>query len=119
MGFGVVAVSVTTFRDVVLLELDRAGGSVRELSKRTKINHETLNKIVNGNADAVITFETVRRLADYTGMNFITLVELAYPDQAREAAELSADSRTLAETYERLPENMREAVWALIRGASK
>jgi DNA-binding Xre family transcriptional regulator len=89
-----IAYSMATFRDVVLLEIERAG-SARELAGKTKINHETLNKIANGE-DAPITFKTIKRLADYTGMNFITLVELAYPEQAEQAAALSAESRALA-----------------------
>jgi DNA-binding Xre family transcriptional regulator len=112
-----IAYRMATFRDMVLLEIERAG-SVRELSRQTKINHETLNKIANGES-VPVTFKTIKQLSDHTGVNFITLVELAYPEQAEQAAALSAESRALAETIERLPENLREAVWALIRGASK
>lgn len=117
MGTMSVGIRMTTFRDVVLLQIERAG-SIRELARQTKINHETLNKIANGE-EVPLTFKTISQIADYSGISFITLVELAYPEQAEKAAALSAEARALAETIERLPEDLRKAVWVLIRGASK
>jgi transcriptional regulator with XRE-family HTH domain len=102
-----------TFRDVVLLEVDKAG-SIRELARRADINHEILNKIANGKDDTP-TIPVIAKMAKYTGTDFMSLVALAYPDLAEQAA-IEAESRLLLENIERLPEDARNAVWAMIRG---
>lgn len=103
-----------TFRDVVLLEIERAG-SIRELSQRSGINHQILNNIANG-VEVTPTINVIVKFAEYSSMDFLSLVALAYPDLAQQAI-LQAESRLLLENIERLPEDVRKAVWMLIRGA--
>jgi DNA-directed RNA polymerase specialized sigma24 family protein len=49
-------------------------------------------------------------------MKSLSLVALAYPDLAQQAVR-EAESEILLENIERLPEDLRKAVWTLIRGA--
>lgn len=96
----------------------QSGGyeSQRAFARALGSDIATVSRMMDYDHAARPTIEFLLKLHRLTGVSAGLLVELAYPDQV-ERANASVSTLVLAEMLEQLPDNMRGAVDALVRGA--
>jgi hypothetical protein len=88
--------------------------SVRALSAWLRLSNSVVWAVMEGKQDPGLDFMIA--VANATGVNLADLVELARPGSLPRT-ELSLDARIIAQQIESLPDDLREAVRAIIRGA--
>jgi transcriptional regulator with XRE-family HTH domain len=97
----------------------RSGGyeSQRAFAKALGSDIATVSRMMDYDHAARPSVEFLLKLHRVTGVSVGSIVELAYPDQV-ERANAGLSTLVLAEMIEQLPESLREAVDAIVRGAS-
>lgn len=88
--------------------------SVRQFAMWIGLSNSIVASVMNGTRDPGLDFMIA--VANATGVNLADLVELARPGSLPRT-ELSLDARIIAQQIESLPDDLREAVRAIIRGA--
>ena len=89
-----------------------------EFAKAIETDRSTLSRLLDYDHPMRPSVSLLIKLHKLTGVSVGSLVALAYPDQV-ERAEASLFSLVMAEMLEQLPEEMREVVVAIIRGAPR
>lgn len=59
--------------------------------------------------------ETLERISKVTGTNLVTLIHLAYP--AGIDSDISPTAQIVADQFDKLPDNLKEAIVSMMRGA--
>lgn len=106
-----------TLRDFVAAELANRKLSIRQFAKNAGLGYQTIANIVNDSGNEP-EMKTLLRISKYTGTDLIELVRLAYPDIVQETT-LSPSAAITAQRIERLPQDLRLAVEALILRGGK
>ena len=105
------------FSEFLVAEMKRRDMSQREMARWLEVSSQTVNRLVDPRSPDDPSIMILLRVSEKTGVSLLALVEMAYPDAVR-ASDLSADSRIIAQRIEALPDDMREAVIALLSRAS-
>lgn len=105
----------TYLRDFILEEMKRRQMSEREFAKFAGVSHSTVNRAVDERNPAAPGIEFILKLSKATHTNLETLVSIAYPDLVEDVPE-DLSSKLLAKRINELPDNIREAVLALVLG---
>ncbi len=107
---------MTELQEFVSNEMKRRGMSMREFADFVGVSHVTISRVLDpSRAEYQGDIEFLVKLSKATKVSITSIVALAYPALATETKDISA--QVLAEQIQQLPDAMREAVLAIIRGA--
>lgn len=110
--------SEITLRHFILNEMHARDMSARQFAEFIGVSNATISRAIDPRQAPTPSLEFLLKLSDATNVNFAHLAALAYPEVAQKMKP-SASSQILAQLIEDLPENLREAVVALIRGGRR
>ncbi len=96
-------------REFILTQTNSRNLSMREFSRAAGVSHATLARVMDGQTP---TLEFLSKIARYTQVPLGTLAELSYPDVV---SSKNAETLAIAKMIEQLPDNLRDAVLAIIR----
>jgi transcriptional regulator with XRE-family HTH domain len=96
----------------ILNELRVQNISIRELSRRSGINHVTLAQIANDPDHPRVTIDTLAKLSKATGAPLLDLIRMEYP----EVATLDTTPAGLAHRYNQLTPQQQAVIRQLIDG---
>lgn len=108
---------VYTFRTFIKDEIQKRGFSDREFARKVGISSGTIATWLNEDHIAKPELAQLIKVSDFTKVSLATIIGLAYPDVAARTS-ISPSAMALAEAFEALPEELQNAIRALIRGSS-
>lgn len=106
---------VYTFSGFIEDEIRKNGSSLRAFARRVGIAHGTISNWINEDSPKPELAQLIK-LSEVTGVSLETIIGLAYPDVVKKTA-LSPTARLLAQQFERLGDDVKESILALIRGS--
>lgn len=103
-----------TFQAFINDELKNRGWSQRDLAKQMDVSSSTISRMLDEQKPSKPDVEQLVKLSKALHVGLETLTALAYPEQFEESA-LSPSARILGERFDKLPENVQQAVLAIMR----
>ncbi len=105
-----------TFRKFILDEMKaREIKSARQFALLIGVDPTTVSRSIDANNPSTPGLDYILKVAEFTKKDVGALVALAFPEVAQKTA-LSPDSVIMAQRFEELPQNLKEAILALMRG---
>ncbi len=104
------------FSQFVKDEMRRRDMSARQFAEFVDVAPTTITRAIDEKAPSTPGIDFIIKLANATHVSVTALVEMAYPDVA-ESTSPHASTRILAQQIEQLPDGLRQAVEAIVRGA--
>lgn len=106
------------FRGFLIDEMQKRQMSAREFASFVEVAATTITRAIDERNPKAPGLDFILKLSKATRISVLTLIELAYPDVVQETA-ISPSAKVLAQRIEQLPDNLQEAVAAILRGVSK
>jgi transcriptional regulator with XRE-family HTH domain len=91
--------------------------SQRAFARAVGSDIATISRMMDFDNPARPSADFILKMHKLTGVSAGALLELAYPDQV-DRAEAGLSSLVLAEMIEQLPDDLRAAVYAIVRGSA-
>lgn len=108
--------ATSMLREFILDEMRKREMSGRQFAKLVDVSSATIVNALNEREPTTPSMEFLIKLADSTGTDLATIFALAFPEVA-ERTRLSPDATLTAQRIEKLPDHIKDAVNALIRGS--
>lgn len=102
------------FRNFLEDEMKKRSLSARQFADFVGVGHTTINRLIDPRNVVPPSMEVLLKVSNATKRSLLSLVELAYPNEVSDT-NLSPSAQILAQDIEELPDNLKEAVLALVR----
>lgn len=104
------------FRDFILDEMKKRGmKSARQFALFVGVDPTTISRAIDGRKPTVPGLDLLIKVSEATHKDIFALLALAYPEVVKSSA-ASPDALLMAQQIEELPQSVKDAVRALIRG---
>lgn len=103
-----------TFKEFINDELKRRGWSQRKLAELMDVAPSTISRMLDEANPSKPDIEQFVKLSKVLHVGLETLIALVYPEEF-EASNLSGTGRIIAERFDKLPDDVKQAVLAVMR----
>lgn len=103
-----------TFQTFINDELKKRGWSQRDLATQMGVSSSTISRMLDEQKPSKPDVEQLLKLSRVLHIGLETITALAFPEQF-EPTNLSPAARILGERFDKLPDDVQQAVLAIIR----
>lgn len=107
-----------TLRQFILDQMSDRHMSARQFAEFVGVAHTTINRAVDTRKEPKPSIEFLLSLSKATNVSVLTLLEMAYPDEVKANA-VTPSIQVMAQMLSELPENIQQAIHAIIFSSRK